>query len=965
MVVLGNAGPRLRVQGGEDGEEVEQSNIDEKKWRDDCVDLHRVMTVSQALYLVLEHHNEALLRVCTEIVTCRKSKKCLWWQMGWYDDDAKREWLKQLVKDKVNAAIAVAKGSAVDVQELDDVGNAEEIERLKKKLAEAEAALQRSRQNEDMLEQKLRELREALDAANARANELEKACDALREELKRTKDEAQALKAALDEATSQLKTGDKSNLTEQMAESERRRKQAEEALKKMEEKLAEMKAQMKLHEQRQAVLEAADEWFNKIFRSNLCKDLKISTGKDVHVDEASRNLESFTKKYRDLEQKAKEGGKPVVVNRPEKETKKDDTPAASDRSEKPLKNQGDGDSEALRELQKQLQAAEKRNQELEENNGKLKDQVDMLKDEVELLKKQLDREKTARLEAEALIAKLQSMGNQGAQPTPQAKVTTDDGDKNDFDPALMEELKELRKMKADFEKMQGRNKALVKKNKELNEEKEEMQEQIDKLLKLLAQVKEQLRRIMEIAEKKGLGAQVKEIMDEANLTETLNSPEFTCFDRLYEDALRRQRRAREIERMKLGLDPRGPDIRRVGADGAEVLRRGANGIIGYGSDYGGSGMQYGYGGPQFYMDSASEYSGYSRAGSRSRSASPMPGMYGFPSRSGDRVCECGNVLFDDSVYCRKCGKKWEETERSRSPGEQRLGALRLGLGSRGSSREKEKDAEKTRERAITQLQEKKMTPQSSVERLADGTISSSPPAPSRQLMPPGPLDLAPPSAVPAVTSVSGQRRDVWTGMNGLGGFTDVRRASASDGFQLATLGGVGGGLQHSSSATGFERRTQPVGTGLRPLKGLQSSASETELPKLGVDGPRRVLIQSMDVGDARHEVHRGGRQVQVLTNPDQLRTGPGAMRGHYFSTRHALGPRGRDDSPPRGLDSRNTSGSTPDLMVGKRAAFGPGASSLGGSGVASGWAVTNNRVAGSGIPSLGQLARADVSGLQR
>merc|ERR1712139_276169 len=27
-----------------------------------------------------------------------------------------------------------------------------------------------------------------------------------------------------------------------------------------------------------------------------------------------------------------------------------------------------------------------------------------------------------------------------------------------------------------------------------------------------------------------------------------------------------------------------------------------------------------------------------------------------------RVCECGNVLMGDAIYCRKCGKLWESTE---------------------------------------------------------------------------------------------------------------------------------------------------------------------------------------------------------------------------------------------------------------------------------------------------------------
>merc|ERR1740117_1349491 len=99
----------------------------------------------------------------------------------------------------------------------------------------------------------------------------------------------------------------------------------------------------------------------------------------------------------------------------------------------------------------------------------------------------------------------------------------------------------------------------------------------------------------------GLGKEVQEIMDEANITDTMNSAEFTCFERLYEDALRRQRKQREIERMKLGLGPKDVDNR------PGTLQRGAGGVVGFGSAQGMAVPQIGgafpgYGGSPYAID---------------------------------------------------------------------------------------------------------------------------------------------------------------------------------------------------------------------------------------------------------------------------------------------------------------------------------------------------------------------------
>merc|ERR1719311_1136392 len=96
---------------------------------------------------------------------------------------------------------------------------------------------------------------------------------------------------------------------------------------------------------------------------------------------------------------------------------------------------------------------------------------------------------------------------------------------------------------------------------ELKEEKEALEKRNDKMLKMLHQLKEQLRKVSEIAEKRGCGDLVASILEEASVTQTLESPEFTCFDRLYEDAKRRMEKQRIWEEERMGLRPRSPNTR--------------------------------------------------------------------------------------------------------------------------------------------------------------------------------------------------------------------------------------------------------------------------------------------------------------------------------------------------------------------------------------------------------------------
>lgn len=63
-----------------------ERHIDPKAWQQDVLDLHRVMGVSRALYVLLQHSNEAAVRVGLEVILCARSRKVINWLDGWWTE---------------------------------------------------------------------------------------------------------------------------------------------------------------------------------------------------------------------------------------------------------------------------------------------------------------------------------------------------------------------------------------------------------------------------------------------------------------------------------------------------------------------------------------------------------------------------------------------------------------------------------------------------------------------------------------------------------------------------------------------------------------------------------------------------------------------------------------------------------------------------------------------------------------
>eukprot|EP00933_Yihiella_yeosuensis_P037991 TRINITY_DN31982_c0_g1_i1.p1 TRINITY_DN31982_c0_g1~~TRINITY_DN31982_c0_g1_i1.p1 ORF type:complete len:917 (+),score=226.88 TRINITY_DN31982_c0_g1_i1:139-2889(+) len=472
----------------------EELIIDEVVWKQNVLDLHRVMEISKTMWLAVEHSNEACCRVGLEIALCRRSKKVLFWPDFWFSDHDKREHFKQIVNMKLAIAMANAKGGAVDFSGFaDDEGESEEVKQLKLRIAELEAALKAARAAQAAAELAAREAQEAAANAMKRLGEMEKAMDQLRQQVR-------------DGMSAPVEVKDDGSADE-IKRLQGLLKMSDDKIKSLEAEIAALKKKLQEPKKEETV-----------------KDVKDNSSELAMANRRIAELEEQIKKLRD-EIRGLKNQKPVA------ETKVKAPKAVASGVED--------------ELRGELEAAAQREADLQEQLRKALEEIDRLKKEIAEAKK-----KAAELEAN-LQAALANQGKGGPVQiiqAPEEKEETDTG----LSAAQLAELAELRKRALEADKWKAKYEKMKAKAQSLEAELEALNEEHMKLLKMFKQVKEQLRILMELAEKKGLGDLIKKLFEEAGLTDTMNDPEYTCFDRLYDDALRRQEKQRRIEWLKLG-----------------------------------------------------------------------------------------------------------------------------------------------------------------------------------------------------------------------------------------------------------------------------------------------------------------------------------------------------------------------------------------------------------------------------
>eukprot|EP00927_Polykrikos_kofoidii_P028031 TRINITY_DN24535_c0_g1_i2.p1 TRINITY_DN24535_c0_g1~~TRINITY_DN24535_c0_g1_i2.p1 ORF type:complete len:920 (+),score=202.38 TRINITY_DN24535_c0_g1_i2:132-2891(+) len=861
-------GVRLRISGvvGDD-DDGGIKTIDEKQWKEQLVDLYQVMKVCNNLFLTFQHNSEAegLLRVCLEIVLDRRSRNCIYWQDGWYADDGKRAHFRNVVQEKFRAAVSTAKGCQVEIDDFSPEED-EEMVKMRQQLAEAQAACGAAQKQQQLAEMQCREVQEEMQEWQSRAGDLEQTCDQLRKELRKAQEETQAL---IDEANKPkpVAKDETGALKQKLMMVEKERDQTQEKLIKTEDAL-------KAFAPREELLQATNTWINKVFGVGLNKNGlgeapsaaagsskgKDSSGTKIDMKEAKEVLIKCERMYKDALNKpapkpaevpkqapAAEPPPPQIIYRDAPKVEAPPTPV--DTGPKIVDR-----SAELEAALKDLEAERLRVQQLLENEKRLQDKLELSMQEMGLLKKKVsDAEERARQAEEnvgsgepRIIEKIVQAPPQIIHVKEEVKPQTPEVQiVRETDPALLAELQELRAMKKQFEEANEKIRKLQAANQKLRDQNAELEGNNERLLKTLMQVKEQLAKVMEIAERKGYGDLVKGLMDEAGLTDTLNSPEFTCFDRLYEDALRRHAKQRDVERLRLGFDPESGDdhspkafLRKGGgiklAGGGHVSRAPAGIETGFGS----------YGGGYAYAPTRLDWVGEAQ-----------PEIH--RAISAGRRCKCGANLLADGIFCRKCGVKIDE------PGLDQPRARRLS--------------------------------HSSIE----GDLSPPGGTPSGQAASPGFFVSGDNQqyssgmgtslrslARPGVGSGQAQWSNLGSGVqNALGAGHPSSRGRSSSPHE--SVGGRGHG--------GHNVRPSPTSSVLRIRSGMHGSASEPELPKLGggqSQGVRRLLgLDDREAGGVKWPApsRLGSRSRSDLMGPG----GPGGLTSgdsSHFVWRRGVSP---------------------------------------------------------------------------
>lgn len=513
--------------------------VDEAQWKQNCIDLHQVMSVTKSVYLVLEHHNEALLRVAVELATCPLSRKILWWTDAWPGDYKKRDQLRDMVKEKLALAIAHVKNTKPVFEEEEARVDPEEFEEFKKKLAEAEAAKKAAQHQQQVAELRCKDVEEAAAEDRKQLEAMDASLNQLRAQLRAAMEQPvadPAMQEKLADMEAKLKASEQQcgMLTQKIGDVETKLKASEEALavakKEAQEAQEELKRKSlapppkaapkdepkqivkevvpkKLLEEHKREVEALQKQIDEA--QEAAKKLQGERDKARGtVDDLRNEVEQMRRRAEEAEANASKGS--AVV------TKKPEAPKRDAGVQADLEAKNDAAAQKISQLTAQLEDAKKRGADAEE----------LVKD----LKKQL---------AAALAA-----------PPPPEPPRSPRAPPPPVDTGLskeqMEELEGLRKMAGEYEKVVQK---LAKRDAtiaELKEERAALEDEKMRMLRALHQVKEQLRRVQEIAEKKGYGKLVEDIMSEAKVTENINSPEWSCFDRLYEDALRRQKKFKDV-----------------------------------------------------------------------------------------------------------------------------------------------------------------------------------------------------------------------------------------------------------------------------------------------------------------------------------------------------------------------------------------------------------------------------------
>jgi len=537
----GFSGLRLHAGPGVQAGLNSARQVDEMQWKQNCIDLHQVMNVVKSVYLVLEHHNEALLRVAVEICTCPVGRKVLWWNDAWPGDFQKREELRELVKEKLALALAHVKNTKPVFEEKAGA-DPEELEALRVKLREAETAKQASQHQQQVAELRCREAEESSAEDRKQLEAMGTSINTLRAQLR-----------------AQMEIPPDTSMQEKLAELEAKLKSSEQQCGMLTQKLGDTEHKLKASEEAQiSAQKALEEAQEELKRRSVMpppppvqappREEPKQIVKEVIPQKLLDQHKKELKALKDQVEEAQNATKRA-------EAERDEARAALEslRSELERERRRAEEAEARATNQQPTVVKEKPKVPTRDANVQVKIEVpqkDTSKEDViEKLTAELQEAKRRALDAEQRYTELKNKPPPTPPPPPEPK---EERPRTPPPPVItgpskeeQEELQALRKIAAEYDKalmkLAKREEQIAK----LKEEKNLWEDEKMRLLRALHQLKDQLRRVQEIAEKKGYGKLVEEIMSEAKVTDTINSPEWSCFDRLYEDALRRQKKQKD------------------------------------------------------------------------------------------------------------------------------------------------------------------------------------------------------------------------------------------------------------------------------------------------------------------------------------------------------------------------------------------------------------------------------------
>lgn len=513
---------------GESEEQENRRNVaEERQWNADVIDLQRVMSISQALFYLLEHNNEPLLRVAMEMVMDKQTVKSLWWDEGWYSDEDRRERFREMVRQKLALAMNGTGEVAEYKGDSDSVSKAV-YDALKARHDKVEGQFNAADRAKIVAEDQVRTLENTQSELKEKLRAVEKAAEEMRNRIRDSENNKE-----------DPSDGKVAELEQQMKSVEQQRNMAQERVKELERQLGEAGKSELLEAQRQL--------------EQLQKQLK-------ETSELAEQMKKEAEKAKDELAKEKGKVKPIAAPKVQPEVRSKHGPRVDQDEFDAMKKQ-------FQDERDRAKLAEKSAQQGQDDLARAQKELEDLRAKYETSEARASHAETRASEAERDADKWKKEAKDAndayskameeakrSRTKKQIEVPTPQEEKPRT-PMQVQGVpqEEVDKLMAELEKFKERAKKYKAENDELKDANSKLEEKQLKMLKMLHDIKEQLRRVTEIAEKRGLGDVVKQILEESKVSETLESADYTCFNRLYDDAKRRQEKQRKLQAEKFGI----------------------------------------------------------------------------------------------------------------------------------------------------------------------------------------------------------------------------------------------------------------------------------------------------------------------------------------------------------------------------------------------------------------------------